>query len=200
MEQYKWMYFKPYGSTVNLEPLFNNTQCIRESECYWLLPDKHTRVNYPVNKTLTAKYSIASNGILTIVDIQANDNGIYHFFKMNNSNWIVSKALLNLHGAPFDSVWLEYWPNVVGGLVAMAAVLITFGLILLANKYRYRPPSTLSTRRTSDRPRATGSIISSRANPIFLNDDNNTITSQPRTNSRRSSSTSNATNLRVEQF
>ncbi|CAF4417685.1 unnamed protein product, partial [Adineta steineri] len=89
---------------------------------------------------------------------------------------------------------------VVGGLVAMAAVLITFGLILLANKYRYRPPSALSTRRTSDRPRATGSIISSRANPIFLNDDNNTITSQPRTSSRRSSSTSNATNLRVEQF
>ncbi|CAF0803837.1 unnamed protein product [Adineta steineri] len=35
---------------------------------------------------------------------------------------------------------------------------------------------------------------------VFLNDDNNTITSQPRTNSRRSSSTSNATNLRVEQF
>ncbi len=31
-------------------------------------------------------------------------------------------------------------------------VLITFGLIMLANKYRYRPPSTLSTRRLSNRP------------------------------------------------
>ncbi len=113
MVQYKWMYFKPYGTTVNLEPLFNNTQCISQSQCYWLLPDKTTRINYPANSSsLTSKYSISSNGILTVVNIQPSDNGIYHFFKTNNSNWIVSKALLNLHGAPFDSLWLEYWPNV----------------------------------------------------------------------------------------
>lgn len=110
MTPYKWMYFKPYGSTVNLEPLFNNTQCLSQSQCYWLLPDKHTRVNYPGN--VTSKYSISTNGILTIDNIQPSDNGIYHFFKMNDSNWIVSKALLNLHGAPFESLWLEYWPNV----------------------------------------------------------------------------------------
>jgi hypothetical protein len=112
MPQYKWMYLKPYGSTVNLEPLFNNTQCISRSQCYWLLPDKQTRLNYPLNGSTLLKYSIATDGILTIINIQPSDNGIYHFFIMNNSNWIVSKSLLNLHGAPFDSLWLEYWPNV----------------------------------------------------------------------------------------
>jgi len=106
------MYHQPYGSIVNLEPLFNNTECTTQSECYWLLPDKHTRLNYPLNGSITAKYSIGSDGILTIVNIQPTDNGIYHFFKKNDSNWIVSKALLNLHGAPFASLWLEYWPNV----------------------------------------------------------------------------------------
>jgi hypothetical protein len=112
MPQYKWMYLKPYGSTVNLEPLFNNTQCISRSQCYWLLPDKQTRLNYPLNGSTLLKYSIATDGILTIINIQPSDNGIYHFFIMDNSNWIVSKSLLNLHGAPFDSLWLEYWPNV----------------------------------------------------------------------------------------
>jgi len=112
MSQYKWMYFKPYGSTVNLEPLFNNTQCTTQSQCYWLLPNKNGRLDYPLNESRTSKYSILSNGTLIIVNIQSSDNGIYHFFMMNNSNWIVSKALLNLHGAPFDTLWLEYWPNV----------------------------------------------------------------------------------------
>jgi len=112
MLQYKWMYFKPYGSTVNLEPLFNNTECTTQAQCYWLLPNKYTRLNYPINQSITSKYFISPNGTLTIINIQSTDNGIYHFFIMNNSNWIVSKSLLNLHGAPFDSIWLEYWPNV----------------------------------------------------------------------------------------
>ena len=111
MSPYKWMYFKPYGSTVNLEPLFNDTQCTDQSQCYWLLPN-NTRLNYPTTSNMIAKYSMASNGILTIVNIQPSDNGIYHFFRLNNSNWIVSKSLLNLRGAPFDSLWSEYWPNV----------------------------------------------------------------------------------------
>lgn len=113
MQPYPWMYFQPYGSTVRLEPLFNETQCTsRSSPCYWLLPDKHTRLDYPLNEASTSKYSMESNGILIIRDIQENDNGIYHFFRMNHSDWIVSKALLNLHGAPYPSIWLEYWPNV----------------------------------------------------------------------------------------
>ena len=107
------MYHQPYGSTVRLEPLFNQTDCtIRSSQCYWLLPDKHTRLNYPLTGNLTSKYTIESDGILIIRDIQESDNGIYHFFRMNNSQWIISKALLNLRGAPYASLWLEYWPNV----------------------------------------------------------------------------------------
>ena len=106
------MYFEPYGSTVYLEPLFNDTQCTTPSQCYWLLPDKTTRLYYPLNGSTQSRYAIGFNGVLTIGDIQASDNGIYHFFRMNNSEWIVSKALLNLHGAPFPSLWLEYWPNV----------------------------------------------------------------------------------------
>ena len=107
------MYHKPYGTTVHLEPLFNKTQCFPQSQCYWLLPDKHTQIYYPVNASASSKYTISSNGILTIVDIQASDNGIYHFFQLENNKWIVSKALLNLHGAPFATLWLEYWPNVI---------------------------------------------------------------------------------------
>ncbi|CAF1589204.1 unnamed protein product [Rotaria sp. Silwood1] len=200
MSQYKWMYFIPYGSTVNLEPLLNNIECNGASPCYWLLPDKINRLYYPLNKNET-KYSISSNGTLTIVDIQASDNGIYHFFIINNTDWLVSKSLLNLHGAPFDSLWLEYWPNVVGGLVAMAAVFITFGLIMLADKYRYRPPSTLSMRRISKRPGTVEpiheSIIMERTNPIFENDES---TIQNHENSRRSSTNSNEAELHIEQF
>ena len=106
------MYFKRYGSTVNLEPLFDGIQCIDQAECYWLLPDKQTCLKYPYNDSRTSKYSMAFNGTLTIVNIQSSDNGVYHFFIMNNSNRMVSKSLLNLRGAPFDSLWSEYWPNV----------------------------------------------------------------------------------------
>jgi hypothetical protein len=111
------MYFESYGNTVHLEPLFNSTQCNNQSQCYWLLPDKYTRLNYPLSGDILSKYSIGPDGILKIINIQSNDNGIYHFFKMNNTNWIVSKALLNLHGPPFASLWLEYWPNVRNFLI-----------------------------------------------------------------------------------
>ncbi|CAF1041827.1 unnamed protein product [Adineta ricciae] len=198
--EYKWMYHKPYGTTVHLEPLFNKTQCFPQSQCYWLLPDKHTQIYYPVNASSSSRYTISSNGVLTIVDIQASDNGIYHFFQLENNKWIVSKALLNLHGAPFATLWLEYWPNVVGGLVAMSAVLITFALILLADKYRYRPHSTSSTQRLSKRPGTVEPIVIEQTNPVFANDDTDMITSQHRRTSRRSSSTSNGTNLRIERL
>ncbi|CAF1464286.1 unnamed protein product [Rotaria magnacalcarata] len=202
MSQYKWMYFQPYGSTVNLEPLFNYTECTGQSQCYWSLPNKFTRLVYPLNSSTTSKYSIASNGILTIINIQPSDNGIYHFFKLNNSEWIVSKSLLNLHGAPFESLWLEYWPNVVGGLVAMAAVFISFGLIMFADKYRYRSPKTESTRRMSQRPGTVAPlnkpVIIEQANPVFMHeDDENDINT---TQSRRQSTNSNSSGLRVAQF
>ncbi|CAF4187173.1 unnamed protein product [Rotaria sp. Silwood2] len=204
MSPYKWMYFKPYGSTVNLEPLLNNTECIGPSSCYWLLPDKVKRLFYLSNETTASRYSISSNGTLTIVNIQPNDNGIYHFFAANNSDWIVSKSLLNLHGAPFDSLWLEYWPNVVGGLVAMAAVFITFGLIMLADKYRYRSPSSLSTRHISKRPGTVepmrDSVVIERTNPAFVNDGYDESTMQNHEHSRRPSTNSNASDLRVEKF
>jgi len=111
--EYKWMYHKPYGSTVELEPLFNQTNCNSQTECYWLLPDKITKYSYSSKENIPQKYSISPNGILIIKDIQSSDNGIYHFFQKNNSQWVVSKALLNLHGAPYPTVWSEYWPNVI---------------------------------------------------------------------------------------
>lgn len=106
------MYHLPYGSTVHLQPLFNQTECRTSSQCYWLLSDGFTRINYPFVEKIDSKYSFASNGTLTIRNIQSDDNGIYHFFRLNQSKWIVSKAFLNLHGAPFPSVWAQYWPNV----------------------------------------------------------------------------------------
>jgi hypothetical protein len=106
------MYYKPYGSVVHLEPLQDRIQCNRQSSCYWLLPDRRTRLDYPLTDAVKTKYSLSSNGTLTIADIQQFDNGIYHFFHMNRNDWIVSKSLLNIRGAPFDSFWSEYWPNV----------------------------------------------------------------------------------------
>lgn len=44
-------------------------------------------------------------------------------------------------------------------------VLISFALIMLADKYRYRPPSTLSTRRLSHRPGTVEPVVIERANP-----------------------------------
>jgi hypothetical protein len=49
------------------------------------------------------------------------------------------------------------------------AVLITFGLILFADKYRYRPPITLSTRRLSKRSGTVEPVVIERANPGILN-------------------------------
>ncbi len=89
-----------------------DTQCDVQPQCYWRLLDGHTRLNYLISGSTASRYLISPNGTLTIVNITPSDNGIYHFFRMNNSNWIVSKSLLNLHGAPFDSLWSEYWPNV----------------------------------------------------------------------------------------
>lgn len=110
------MYHQPYGSTVHLEPLFNQTICNNQTPCHWLLPDKTIKYHYPSNERPPAKYSIASNGTLTIENIQSSDNGIYHFFRKNDANWTVSKAILNLRGAPYRSIWLEYWPNVTSSL------------------------------------------------------------------------------------
>jgi hypothetical protein len=103
------------------------------------------------------------------------------------------------------------------------AVFITFALIMLADKYRYRSPSTLSTRRLSKRPGTVEPynepVIIERANPgnwkndfkliiirnllgflVFINDDSLTMSSQKRTLSLRSSSNSNTTDLRVERL
>lgn len=43
-------------------------------------------------------------------------------------------------------------------------VFITFGLILLADKYRYRPPASVPTRRLSEPPRTTNPVFIARAN------------------------------------
>jgi hypothetical protein len=84
------MYFKSYGSTVYLEPLFNNTECYDDGQCYWLLPDRKTRLDYSIYRNSTSKYSISSNGVLAIDNIQPIDNGICHFIKsVIKSTWCI---------------------------------------------------------------------------------------------------------------
>ena len=100
-------------------------------------------------------------------------------------------------------------------------VFITFGLILLADKYRYRPPSTrvknsLSKQSGTIEPFNESASIE-RPNPgrrehlfffesiifiriVFITDDNLTLSSQKRTHSQHSSTNSNVTGLRVERL
>lgn len=109
LEPYKWMFHKPYGTDVQLEPLFHSSTC-RSSplECFWLLPNK-TRIEFPFSNE---KFFFDSNGTLKIFKIHPTDNGIYHFHQKQRGQWLISKSMLNLHGAPFPSIWAEYWPNV----------------------------------------------------------------------------------------
>ncbi|CAF1077780.1 unnamed protein product [Didymodactylos carnosus] len=141
IDRYAWMYYEPYGSTVSLVPLKNVGLCDDPKNCYWETPSKQ-QLNV-ANSIHNDKYELKTNGTLIIKNINSNDNGIYHFHKQNKSQHLVSKALLNLHGAPFRTLWLEYWPNVLGGILAMASIFALYGVGILIDKYRYRAPDEI---------------------------------------------------------
>jgi hypothetical protein len=110
---YPWMYYVPYGLSVTLKPLFRNeSEFVTIRSCKWttphhvdLYPDMY---NYDVNR-----YSIdKARCELTIYNIQKNTNGVYHCVI---NDYLISKAMLNVHGAPKASLLEEYTPNLIAG-------------------------------------------------------------------------------------
>ena len=110
---YEWMYLVKYGNDVTMAPLappdspadfvFGYIE-----SCTWISNDFKTEI-----KSDTEKYSIDQNTCkLTIKNVQKSDNGIYHA-KLNDTH--ISKAMLNYHGPPYDSLSEEYKYNLIAG-------------------------------------------------------------------------------------
>ena len=115
---YPWMYYLPYGSTVTLRPLFRNeTELPVIKSCKWttpkqieLLPDAY---NYD-----TSRYNMdKARCELTIFNNQKDTSGVYHCI-INDE--FVSKAMLNVHGAPKASLLEQYRPNLIAGFSTFA--------------------------------------------------------------------------------
>ena len=115
-EDFPWMYLRKYGSTVELKPLkpdFNESISLNPVSCYWL--DQNLKKIRPedVNGGKSDHYSInTADCVLTIYNIQADDNGIYH--AVLNGTYF-TKAMLNYHGPPYESVGEEYKYNLIAG-------------------------------------------------------------------------------------
>ena len=110
---YPWMYYLPYGETVVLKPLYRNeSESVIVNSCKWttpkqvdLLPDSYNfdQFRYKIDKVKCE---------LTIYDIQKDTNGIYH---CTVNDFYISKAMLNVHGAPKNSLLEQWTPNLIAG-------------------------------------------------------------------------------------
>lgn len=111
--EYPWMYYYPYGNNVTLKPLFQNeTEKIVIKTCKWILPN-NVELIPGVYISDPKRYQITKyNCELTIKDIQKDTNGVYH---CNINNKYISKAMLNIHGAPKASMLEEFTPNLIAG-------------------------------------------------------------------------------------
>ena len=112
---YPWMYYLQYGNNVTLKPLFKNeTEVILIKTCKWTSP-KGIEIIPDVYNPDPNRYSINKYDCqLRITNIQADTNGIYH---CNINDKYISKAMLNLHGAPGKTMAEELRPNIIAGLV-----------------------------------------------------------------------------------
>ena len=121
---YPWMYYLPYGQTVVLKPLYRNqNETVIVKSCKWttpkqvdLLPDNYNydQFRYRIDKVKCE---------LTIYDIQKDTNGIYH---CTVNDFFISKAMLNVHGAPKNSAWEEWRPNIIAGFATFGGFDIKF--------------------------------------------------------------------------
>ena len=111
--EFPWMYYLPYGNIVTLRPLFrNSSEKITITSCKWTTPKQIDF--YPDNPTYDQlRYKIDKRTCeLTIYNIQKDTNGIYH---CTINDFYISKAMLNVHGAPKASLLEEYTPNLIAG-------------------------------------------------------------------------------------
>ena len=110
---YPWMYYLPYGKTVTLKPLFQNeSDPVTITSCKWTLPNKFEIVPDLYNFDMSRYYLEKSTCQLTIYNNQKETNGIYH---CTINSIYISKAMLNVHGAPKASLLEEYTPNLIAG-------------------------------------------------------------------------------------
>lgn len=112
---YPWMYYLPYGNDVTLKPLFkNDTEVILIKTCKWITPSGKEIIpgiyNPDPNRYSITKYDCQ----LKITDIQKDTNGVYH---CNINDKYISKAMLNVHGAPGKTMIEELKPNIIAGFV-----------------------------------------------------------------------------------
>lgn len=110
---YPWMYYLPYGEEVTLKPLYRNKSEVGEIvHCKWTTPKNvdlnPDLLNYDTNRFYIEKSSCE----LTIFDNQKDTNGVYH---CTVNHFFISKAMLNVHGAPKESLLEEYTPNLIAG-------------------------------------------------------------------------------------
>lgn len=123
---FPWMYYLPYGEDVTLRPLYKNkTEDMLIKSCKWTTPNqvdlRPEMSNYDVNRY----YIERSNCELTIYNNQKDTNGVYH---CTVNDFLISKAMLNVHGAPKASLLEEYTPNLIAGFSTAG------GLFLLLNQ------------------------------------------------------------------
>ena len=122
IDNYPWMYYEPYGQTVVLKPLYRNqSEEVIVTKCKWttpkqidLLPDNYNydQYRYKIDKIKCE---------LTIYDIQKDTNGVYH---ATVNDFYISKAMLNVHGAPKSSAFEEWKPNIIAGLSTFGGFVI----------------------------------------------------------------------------
>lgn len=126
--EFPWMYYLPYGKTVTLKPLFQNeTEKILIKTCKWITPNNVEIIPdvYMIDKS---RYSIVKSKCeLTINNIQKDTNGVYH---CNINDKYISKAMLNVHGAPKASLLEEFTPNLIAGFSTFGGILIKHLFIL----------------------------------------------------------------------
>ncbi len=141
---YPWMYFLPYGETVTLKPLFQNISEIDEiRSCKWTTPKNLDIVpgsyNYDLERYRLDKVKCE----LTIYDIQKDTNGIYH---CTVNDFFISKAMLNVHGAPKNSFLEQYTPNLIAGFSTAGAIIALFAFTCAIYHFRFKeePKSSIS--------------------------------------------------------
>jgi hypothetical protein len=125
-EYYPWMYYLPYGNTVVLKPLFKNQtegETIVVNSCKWITPTMTIITPQSYNLEENKYFLNETNCHLRISNIQKDTNGVYHCII---NEFYVSKALLNVHGAPKNSPIEEYIPNLIAAFSTAIGLHILF--------------------------------------------------------------------------
>lgn len=134
-----WMYYLPYGENVELKPLFQNTTDVPEiTSCRWVLPNNdHMTPDDPYSMKSTRYRLHSENCTLTVLDNQRDTNGIYHCVV---NDQYVSKAMLNVFGAPILDKLVKYKPNLIAGFSAFGSIVAAFIFFGAVLHFRYKAP------------------------------------------------------------